>query len=64
MGKQGDEKATVLVREKKFVRYTQLLAQAEEEGRLDGEHKCSLCGMTYHNEEESKACCRVPPQFH
>ncbi len=57
MQKQG--KAGVLLKEKEYVRYDQLLKRAEEEGRLDGKYVCSLCGMKFHTEEEAKSCCNV-----
>lgn len=64
MAKRVDEKATVLVKEKKFVKFHRLLERAEAEGRLDGEHRCPLCGMRYLSVQESVDCCKIPPQLH
>ena len=57
MGKQ--EKAGLLVRDKEYVKYVQLLRRAEEEGRLDGKHACSLCGMKYQTRKEAEECCKA-----
>jgi hypothetical protein len=57
MDKQG--KAGVLLKEKDYVRFDQLLKRAESEGRLDGHNVCNLCGMRYQTEEEAKNCCRI-----
>lgn len=57
MGKQ--EQSGVLVRDKEYVRFTQLLKKAEREGRLDGKYKCPLCGMRYNTESEAEECCRI-----
>jgi len=55
----GKEKAAgLLLRDKEYVRYVQLLKKAESEGRLDGRYTCSLCGMKYQSAEEAEACCR------
>jgi len=51
----------VLVREKNFVKFDRLLARAEAEGRIDGPHKCLICGMRYLNREEADGCCRIAP---
>lgn len=57
MGKQED--TGVLVREKEYVKYVQLLKKAEREGRLDGKHTCLLCGMRYQSKVEAEECCKV-----
>lgn len=57
MGKQED--TGVLVREKEYVKYVQLLKKAEREGRLDGKHNCLLCGMRYQSKVEAEECCKV-----
>ena len=57
MEKQG--KADVLLKEKEYVRFDQLLKRAESEGRLDGNNICNLCGMRYQSEEEARKCCRI-----
>ena len=54
-------KEDVLVRDENYVKYDQLLAQAESEGRLDGAHRCLVCGMRYRSKEEAEDCCRVRP---
>ena len=54
------EEAGVLMKQKEYVRYQQLLRRAEVEGRLDGDFVCPLCGMKYHSKEEARDCCRSP----
>lgn len=56
---QGEQE--VLVREKNFVKFDRLLARAEAEGRIDGPHKCLMCGMRYLNKEDADGCCRIAP---
>jgi len=58
MSKQ--EKATVLRKEKEYVKFVQLLRRAEREGRLDGTFECTLCGMKFATVAEAKSCCKVP----
>jgi len=53
------EKVGLLLREKEYVKYVQLLRKAEREGRLDGAHSCSLCGMRFMTKEEADKCCRI-----
>ncbi len=57
MEKQED-KGVLLVRDKEYVKYVQLLKRAEKEGRVDGDHDCGLCGMRYNTREEADDCCR------
>ncbi len=54
------EKGGVLVKDKEYVKFVQLLRKAEREGRLDGAYRCGLCGMRYLTREEADACCRIP----
>lgn len=56
---EKQEKGGVLLKEKEYVRFDQLLRRAEREGRLDGTYNCTLCGMKYQTEEEAKSCCRT-----
>jgi len=56
---EKQDKSGVLVRDKEYVKFVQLLKKAEEEGRLDGCHNCSLCGMRFNTLEEAEECCRV-----
>ena len=56
---EKETKAGVLVRDKEYVKYVQLLKRAEREGRLDGSCLCNLCGMRFGSEEEAAECCRV-----
>lgn len=49
----------LLVRDKEYVKYVQLLRKAEKEGRVDGTHVCGLCGMRFNSREDADACCRV-----
>lgn len=51
----------VLVRDKNFVKFNRLLAKAEAEGRIDGPHKCLICGMRYLAKEEADGCCKINP---
>ena len=52
------DKTGLLMKEKEYVRFEQLLKRAEEEGRLDGTFNCGLCGMKFHSKEEAEDCCR------
>jgi hypothetical protein len=56
---EKQEKGGVLLRDKEYVKYVQLLKKAEREGRLDGSYNCRLCGMRYNTREESEECCQV-----
>lgn len=58
MGKP--EKASLLSRDKEYVRYMQLLRRAEADGRLDGKYPCKLCGMKYHTKQKAADCCKNP----
>jgi uncharacterized OB-fold protein len=51
------EKGGVLMKDKEYVKYVQLLKKAERDGRLDG-YPCPLCGSKYHVREEAEDCCR------
>ncbi len=51
----------VLIRDENYVKFDQLLAQAESEGRIDGPHRCLTCGMRYQTKEEAEGCCKVKP---
>ncbi len=53
------DKGGVLLRDKEYVKYVQLLRKAEKEGRLDGAYSCSLCGMRFLAKEEAENCCRI-----
>jgi hypothetical protein len=55
---EKQEKGGVLVRDKEYVKYVQLLRKAEKEGRLDGGHTCGLCGMRFNEREDAEDCCR------
>ena len=57
MGKHG--KAGLLVRDKEYVKFVQLLRKAEDEGRLDGKHTCMLCGMRFQTSKEAEECCKA-----
>ena len=58
MAKQ--EKSGLLKRDKEYVKFVQLLRRAKNEGRLDGDYVCKLCGMKFQSMEEARDCCRVP----
>ena len=57
MAKQ--EKPGLLRKDKEYVKFAQLLRRAENEGRLDGDFVCNLCGMRFHSLQEANACCHV-----
>ena len=60
LGVNKQEKSSdVLVRDKEYVKYVQLLRKAEKEGRLDGGHVCGLCGMRFNTKDEADGCCRI-----
>jgi len=48
-----------LVKEKPFVKYDQLIARAEREGRINGRFRCLVCGMRYNDKDDAEDCCRV-----
>lgn len=50
---------SALVKEKPYVKYDQLIARAEQEGRITGRYRCLVCGMRYHHKEESEDCCKI-----
>jgi hypothetical protein len=52
------EKGGVLLKDKEYVKYVQLLRKAEREGRLDG-YPCPLCGSRYIAREDAEDCCRA-----
>jgi len=53
------DKNGVLTKDKEYVKFVQLLEKAEKEGRVDGQHSCSLCGMRYASRDEAGDCCRI-----
>lgn len=58
-GKMTKSEDSALIKEKRFVRYDQLIAKAEREGRINGNYRCLVCGMRYHHKEEAEDCCRI-----
>ena len=54
---EKQDKGGVLLKDKEYVKYVQLLRKAEKDGRLDG-YPCTLCGMRYIARDEAEACCR------
>ena len=51
----------LLEEDENYVKFRNLLQKAESEGRINGQHRCAVCGMRYKAEQESKDCCaRVP----
>jgi hypothetical protein len=40
-------------------KYERLLAAAGIDGRLNGLHVCSTCGMRFHSRREADECCRI-----
>ncbi len=53
------DKIGVLMKEKEYVKYVQLLRKAEKEGRVAGAHSCALCGMRYSTKDDAEGCCRI-----
>ncbi len=51
------EKGGVLMKDKEYVKFVQLLRKAEREGRLDG-YPCPLCGSRYISNDDAEECCR------
>jgi len=43
------------------VKFEQLLSKAENEGRIDGEFKCLVCGMRYQHKDNAENCCKILP---
>jgi len=59
MKRRGD--TLVLEQEEKYVKFKRLLEKALVEGRVDGPHRCPVCGMRFIQERDSADCCaRVP----
>ncbi len=54
-----DKESSTLVKEKPFVKYDQLIARAEKEGRINGRHRCIVCGMRYNEKDAAEDCCRA-----
>jgi len=54
-----DKKDHLLEKEGKYPKFKRLLAKAEAEGRLDGKHKCPVCGIHYLSAKEADDCCRI-----
>jgi hypothetical protein len=52
------EKGGVLLKDKEYVKFVQLLKKAEKDGRLDG-YPCQLCGSRYNSQEDAEGCCRA-----
>jgi len=57
--KQDGKDASVLQKDKNYVKFHRLLAKAEAEGRLDGKYQCPVCGMRYLSAREADDCCRI-----
>jgi len=55
---EGKE-ASILQKEKNYVKFHRLLAKAEAEGRLGGKYKCPVCGMSYLTAKDADDCCRI-----
>jgi hypothetical protein len=58
-GQMVADKDQTLVKEKPFVKYEQLIQRAEVEGRIDGPHRCIVCGMRYMEKDSAEDCCRA-----
>jgi hypothetical protein len=57
--KEEGKDATILQKDKNYVKFHRLLAKAEAEGRLDGKFQCPVCGMKYLSSIEADECCRI-----
>jgi len=55
---EKQDKSGVLLKDREYVKYVQLLKKAENEGRLDGQFTCTLCGMKYADPRDADGCCR------
>ena len=55
MKRRGD--TLVLDGDEQFVKFAKLLQKALMEGRVDGKHRCPVCGMRFNEERESFECC-------
>ena len=53
------EKEMPVVKEEPVVKYDQLISKAEREGRINGPHRCIVCGMRYLDKEGAEECCRA-----
>ena len=53
------DKIGVLMKDREYVKYVQLLRKAEQEGRVSGAHECKLCGMRYPTKQDAHNCCRI-----
>lgn len=59
-----EDEGAVLVKGTSSTTYEILLRKAEKEGRLNGQHRCPICGMRFHTSAEAEACCeRVRERF-
>ena len=43
----------ILEQEDQYVKFTKLLEKATTEGRVDGKHRCMVCGMRFNEEKDS-----------
>ncbi len=61
---QEQEDRSLLIKNRSSSTYDILIRKAEKEGRLNGRHRCPICGMRYHGVAEADACCeRVRERF-
>lgn len=56
---EEQDRTGVLMKEKEYVKYVQLLRKAEQEGRVTGSHVCNLCGMRFPSKQDAYECCRI-----
>ena len=65
MGEPNPDPAAIGILERdvdsatKYVKYHQLLAKAEREGRIDGKYRCPVCGMRFLTFDEADLCCKL-----
>lgn len=57
--KRDGKDSAILQKDKNYVKFHRLLQKAEASGRLDGKHRCPVCGMRYLTEKEADDCCRI-----
>lgn len=61
---RDQEDRSLLVKNHSSSTYDLLIKKAEKEGRLNGRHKCPICGMRSNSSLEADACCeRVRERF-
>lgn len=55
MDDQGER--SILIKATNSTTYNMLIEKAEKDGRLNGAHRCPICGMKFHTTSEAEICC-------